>query len=112
VILSNWGTPIWPGSPGIALHVRRCFGLSKYEAVRGIPDNTRDWAECIQLVILCYEKHVSVGKTFFGWKKVLEPLINDLRSLEKNGISISIANKTINFVDTIVAMLGDNLGSH
>jgi len=44
MILSNWGTPIWPGSPGIALHVRRCFGLSKYEAVRRILDNTRDWA--------------------------------------------------------------------
>lgn len=39
-------------------------------------------------------------------------LINDLKSLEKDGVNISIGNKTINFVGTVVAMLGDNLGSH
>ncbi|KYN12085.1 hypothetical protein ALC57_15752 [Trachymyrmex cornetzi] len=43
--------------------------------------------------------------------KVLEPLINDLRSIEKDGIIISVADKTINFVGTVVAVLGDNLGS-
>jgi len=45
-----------------------------------LPAYLRSKVECIQLVALCYEKHV----TFFGWKKILEPLINDLRSLEKN----------------------------
>lgn len=48
---------------------------------------------------------------FFGWEKVMEPLMNNLRNLEKNGIVISVTDKSINFIGT-VAMLGDNLGSH
>lgn len=68
----------------------------------------RSKVEHIQLVFLCYEKHI----TFFRWEKVMEPLINDLKNLEKNGVVISVANKSINFIGTVIAMLGDNLGSH
>jgi len=73
-----------------------------------LPAYLRSKVEHIQLVFLCYEKYI----TFFGWEKIIEPLINDLRNLEKNGIVISVANEPINFIGTIVAMLGDNLGSH
>lgn len=51
--------------------------------------------------MLCYEKHIK----FFSWDKVLEPLINGLRSIEKDGIVISVADKTINFVSTVVAVI-------
>lgn len=73
-----------------------------------LPAYLRSKVENIQLVSLCYEKYV----TFFGWGNVMKVLINDLQSLEKDGVNISIGNKTINFVGTVVAMLGDNLGSH
>jgi len=42
----------------------------------------------------------------------MECLINDLKCLENEGIDISIGNETINFVGTVVAILGDNLESH
>lgn len=58
--------------------------------------------------MLCYEKHIM----FFGWEKIMEILIDDLTSLKKEGIDIFVGNKTIKFVGTVVAMAGDNLGSH
>lgn len=75
-----------------------------------LPAYLRSKVEHIQLVFLCYEKHI----TFFRWEKVMEPLINDLKNLEKNGVVISVANKSINFIGTVIAMLGEsgNLGSH
>lgn len=79
-----------------------------YMILGNLPAYLRSKVEHIQLVFLCYEKYI----TFFGWEKIIEPLINDLRNLEKNGIVISVANEPINFIGTVVAMLGDNLGSH
>lgn len=73
-----------------------------------LPAYLRSKVDNIQLVMLCYEKHI----TFFGWEKVMTPLIRDLQSLEKEGIHISVGSETINFVGAVVAMLGDNLGSH
>jgi len=79
-----------------------------YMVLGNLPPYLRSKVDNIQLVMLCYEKHV----TFFSWEKIMEHLINDLKCLENEGINISIGNETINFVGTVVAMLGDNLGSH
>lgn len=73
--------------------------------LQNLPAYLRSKVDNIQLIMLCYEKHIM----FFGWEKVMEILIHDLRSLEKEGIYISLGNKTINFVGTVVAMVGDNL---
>jgi len=81
--------------------------VPKKSFLGNLPAYLRSKVGHIQLVFLCYEKYI----TSFGWEKIIKPLINDLRNLEKNGI-ISVANEPINFIGTVVAMLGDNLGSH
>ncbi|KYM93954.1 hypothetical protein ALC62_15436, partial [Cyphomyrmex costatus] len=91
---------------GVAKKKFKLVGI--YMVLGNLPAYLRSKVEHIQLVMLCYEKYIK----FFGWDKVLEPLINDLRSIKKDGIIISVADKTINFVGTVVAVLGDNLGSH
>lgn len=79
-----------------------------YMVLGNLPAYLRSKVDNIQLVMLCHEKHI----TFFGWENIIEPLIRDLQSLEKKGIHISVDNNIINCTGTVVAMLGDNLGSH
>lgn len=71
--------------------------------------NLFPWKRCqidqIQLVGLCFEHHVKN----FGFDTILESLINDLKMLETCGLMI---NETFHNKATLVACLGDNLGSH
>ena len=46
----------------------------------------------------------------FGSKNILEPLIDDVRKLEKDGIYIEEMRR--NFYGTVAMWLGDNVGSH
>lgn len=68
----------------------------------------RSRVEQIHLVALIYEKDVKS----FGFSKVLEPLVNDLRELEEVGDTVPINNKIANLKGSLIAMIGDNLGSH
>ncbi|XP_066583375.1 uncharacterized protein [Prorops nasuta] len=79
-----------------------------YMIIANLPAYLRSKIEHIQLVLLCYEKHI----TFFGWDKVMEVLVDDLRKLEKDGIKICINNEITTINGTVIATVGDNLGSH
>lgn len=59
----------------------------------------------MQLVLLCREQDFK----YFGMNKVLEPLIKDLKVLEERGIVTSDGSVV---KGTLVAISGDNLGSH
>lgn len=59
----------------------------------------------IQLVALCYEKDVNT----FGFPAILKPIINDIKYLETTGIETCMNTM---FKGTLIAMVGDNLGSH
>lgn len=57
--------------------------------------------------MLCKEKYIS----YFSWNEILKVLIKDLKILETDGISIDSPTK-VTFKGSLVAVLGDNLGSH
>lgn len=64
----------------------------------------RSQVEHIQLVSLCHEKDIKL----FTFSKILEPLINELKLLESTGFEL----QGINFRGSLIAVVGDNLGSH
>lgn len=59
----------------------------------------------IQLVALCYDRDIKN----FGFQEILKPIISDIKDLEINGIQTCM---NINIKGTLLAMVGDNLGSH
>lgn len=62
--------------------------------------------ESIYLAILC-----KAGDTKqFGFQRVLEPLLTDLKSLEKDGLFVPGSGKVIR--GTVVSVVADNLGAH
>lgn len=65
----------------------------------------RSKVDQIQLVALCYEKDVNV----FGFPQIFKTIIDDIKILETTGLSI---NKQINLKGSLLAVAGDNLGSH
>lgn len=62
----------------------------------------------IQLVLLCKNKFVK----YFGFEKIINKLVDDLCFLGKSGINIEIHGKQRNVKGSLVAVTGDNLGSH
>jgi len=60
-----------------------------YMVLGNLPPYLRSKVDNIQLVMLCYEKHV----TFYSWEKIMERLINDLKCLENEGIDILLVIK-------------------
>lgn len=65
----------------------------------------RSRVEQIQLVALFYEKDIKS----YGMCKIFEPIIRDLKILENNGIAL---NNSQVLKGSVIAVLGDNLGSH
>lgn len=60
----------------------------------------------MQLVLLCREEDLNI---FFGQEKVFSAAVNDLKEMEENGIHGPGGNIVR---DTVLAITGDNLGSH
>ena len=76
--------------------------------ILNIPPHLRSKIDNIKLVILCFDKHIAS----FGWEKLLKKLVADLQELETNGITIFVDGQTTTFYGTLIAILGDSLGSH
>lgn len=74
-----------------------------------LPPHLRSNTDNIKLVLLCHEKYVV---TRFHWHEMLRVLIQDLQIFETQGINIIYPEGVINFKGTVIAVLGDNLGSH
>ena len=64
--------------------------------------------ENIKLVLLCLDKYMNK----FGWDRILNRLLTDMRDLETKEISVLVNNESKTFVVHLIDSLGDNLGSH
>lgn len=83
--------------------------LGIYFIVANLPAWQRSKVDQIQLAALCYEKHVKQ----FGFSKILENLLNDIKTLETQGLNIKIMNEESKILKgSLLACTGDNLGSH
>ena len=65
----------------------------------------RSKVDPIQLLLLCKEDDVS----YFGFPNILEPIINDLKNMEENGVEIRDGEVV---KASVLVLLGDNLGTH
>lgn len=81
--------------------------VAMYMALINLPPYLRTKVENVQLVFSCLESHIAK----FGWDKILEKVIY-IRKLETEGITIFVNGVHKTFFGTLIAMLGDNLGSH
>lgn len=79
-----------------------------YMSIGNIPSYNRSNIDNIQLVLLCHEKDVK----FFGFSKVLEILMSDIKVLEEKGIVVDFQESSICMKGSIFAVTGDNLESH
>lgn len=77
-----------------------------YWVFADIPATLRSSLVSIYLAILC--KAVDVNK--YGYAKVLEPLLKDLKSLEDDGIFVPSLGKVVK--GTILAVVADSLAAH
>lgn len=77
-----------------------------YWILANVPSKLQSTLTSIHLALLC--KAVDVKQ--FGYKRVLEPLLKDLATLEQNGVFVSNVGKTIK--GTVHCVVADNLGAH
>ncbi|XP_026777285.1 uncharacterized protein LOC113531030 [Pangasianodon hypophthalmus] len=77
-----------------------------YWVLGNFPAHARSTLASINLAILCKADDTKR----FGFQKVLEPLLTDLQSLEKDGIFIPSLGKVMK--GTVVSVVADNLGAH
>lgn len=77
-----------------------------YWVLGNFPAHARSTLASINLAILCKADDTKR----FGYQKVLEPLLTDLQSLEKDGIFIPSLGKIMK--GTVVSVVADNLGAH
>ncbi|XP_043463963.1 uncharacterized protein LOC122499583 isoform X1 [Leptopilina heterotoma] len=78
-----------------------------YMNLGNLPPFLRSKADSWKLVALCKEKYVNE----FGWTIFLKRLISDLQLLESEGIPITVDGVEKRIFASLVAVLGDNLGS-
>ncbi len=77
-----------------------------YWVFADIPATLRSTLTSIYLAILCKADDINQ----YGYPKVLEPLLRDLKSLEENGIFVPSLVKVVK--GTIFAVVADNPGAH
>ena len=64
----------------------------------------------IFLTILC--RNVIFQNEHYSYKTILKPLINDLKFLATNGISVELNGSSIKVFGAIATVSDDNLGAH
>lgn len=77
-----------------------------YWVFADIPATLRSTLTSIYLTILCKANDVNQ----YGYAKVLDPLLKDLKSFEDNGIFVPSLGKVVK--GTVLAVVADNLGAH
>jgi len=80
--------------------------LAVYFSLVDFPAHNRSSVDHIQLLLLCRE----VDFRFFGQEVVFSELIKDLQSLEEIGITLFQNHAPV--LGAVLAIVGDNLGSH
>lgn len=79
-----------------------------YMVLVNLPPQLRTKTENIKLVALCLDSYL----TKYGWERVLQKIVADLKVLETESISLMINGEYKTFLGTLIAMLGNNLESH
>lgn len=79
-----------------------------YLILGNLPPELRSQLKSIQLVSLCKSAHVKK----YGLKHVMSELLQDLQSLEADGIDIIKPDRGYHLSCSLLLVLGDNLGSH
>jgi hypothetical protein len=82
--------------------------LGVYFSIGNLPYFERVKKENLQTLIICKEKTVKV----FGFAKLLERALLDLKHLETVGVSYSFGGENKIIKGSLATTLGDNLGSH
>ncbi|XP_036973983.1 uncharacterized protein LOC119030471 [Acanthopagrus latus] len=77
-----------------------------YWVFADIPATLRSTLTSIYLSMLCKANDVKQ----YGYAKVLDPLLKDLKSFEDNGIFVPSLGKVVK--GTVLAVVADNLGAH
>lgn len=77
-----------------------------YWVLGNIPVQLRFTLTSIYLAILCKAEDTKQ----FGFPQVLEPLLTDIQSLEKDGVFVPALEKAIK--GTVVSVVADNFGAH
>lgn len=77
-----------------------------YWVLADIPPVLRSTLSSIYLAVLCKANDVKK----YGYSRVLEPLLNDLKNLEENGVFVPSLGKTVK--GTVFSVIADNLGAH
>lgn len=77
-----------------------------YWVFANIPVHLRSTLASISLAILCKAEDTKQ----FGFHSILEPLLTDLQSLEKDGLVVPVIGKAIK--GTVVGVVADNVGAH
>ncbi len=77
-----------------------------YWVLSNLPPGSNSSLSSIYLALLCRTDDVKT----YGYNRVLEPLLKDLKSLEEHGIFIPLLGETLK--GTVVTVSADNLGAH
>jgi len=71
---------------------------------------TKHWSSLTNIHLLLLTKFSNVKK--YGLRKILHPVLEDLRTLETQGISITIGDHTFPVHGSVTTLSADNLSSH
>ncbi len=77
-----------------------------YWVLADIPTVLRSTLSSIYLAVLCKADDIKT----FGYPRVLEPLLSDLKSFEEDGVFVPCLGKIIK--GTVFSVIADNLGAH
>ncbi len=79
-----------------------------YFALRNVPSEYNSVLSNIHLYLLFN----SVDKDIYGFDRILEPLLTDLKEIEQNGIEVKIHDKYQLLYGTLCLLTADNLACH
>ena len=82
--------------------------LAFYFTLGNFSNKLNSKVENIFLAVLSLSKYVQK----YSVERVLAPLIEDLKALEFDGVSVKYKNRTMHFCGTVFLILSDNLAAH
>lgn len=77
-----------------------------YWILGNLPPGSHSSLSSIYLAVLCKSGDVKT----YGYEKVLEPLLQDLKTLEDHGLYVPLLGKSLK--GTVLSIVADNLGAH
>lgn len=89
---------------GTSKKIHKVFAV--YWTLANFPVKSRSALHCTQLALLCNSNDVRQ----FGYKEMLSPLLNDLKTLEEVGVYIETLGECLK--GTVYSVVADNLAAH